>query len=317
MTTGIRSGMKCSSNVLTRGLTLRLSVLTIALLGSFSASAADLASRSAAPAAPAAIEIPGDIFGFTSATDTGGVGDKGIGLENDFAFGARSGRYLLMTQKLELGYTFAENWSIAGSLFGAYHNIRNVPTIPVNVSGYRFDGLSFEIRHRILERTATQPFAITLAAEPRWARYDGDGVRGDALGIEAKFQVDAPITDRLFWAMNVNFATAGQQDALTNRWSSSSGSVVSTALAYSLMDGKLFLGAEARWLQGYENTFFGKRTEYAVFIGPTLQAKVAENVSINFTIQPQIAGKADGVPANQAIDPFDRALARFKIAVGF
>lgn len=38
---------------------------------------------------------------------------------------------------------------------------------------------------------------------------------------------------------------------------------------------------------------------------------------MNFTIQPQIAGKVDGVPANQAIDPFDRALARFKIAIGF
>lgn len=297
---------------------MRLSALAIALLSSAAAaSAADLALKEAAPEASGAIEIPGDIFGFTSATDTGGVGDKGLALENDFAFGARSGRYLLMTQKLELGYTFAENWSIAGSLFGAYHNIRNVPTIPVNASGYQFDGLSFELRHRILERTAAQPFAITLAVEPRWARYDAEGVRGDAVGVEAKFQVDRPITNRLFWAMNVNFASAGQQDEVTNRWSSASGSVISSALAYSLMEGKMFIGAEVRWLQGYEDAFFGKRTEYGVFIGPTLQAKVAENVSLNFTVQPQIAGKADGVPSNQALDPFDRALARFKVAVSF
>ena len=309
--------MNSLPKALTRGFDLRLSILAIGLLGSVSASAADLASRGPAPEASAAIEIPGDIFGFTSATDTGGVGDKGIGLENDAAFGARSGLYLLFTQKLELGYTIAENWSVAGSIFGAYHNIRNVPTIPFNVSGYRFDGLSVEVRHRILERTAAQPFAITLAVEPRWARFDGDGVRGDALGVEAKFQVDAPITNRLFWAMNANFATAGQQDNGTNRWSSSSGSTVSTALAYSLMDGKLFIGAELRWLQGYENTFFGKRTEYGIFIGPTLQAKVADNVSLNFTIQPQIAGKVDGVPKNLALDPMDRARARVKIAVGF
>lgn len=296
---------------------MRLSALAIGLFGSFSAFAADLAPKGPAPEAPGAIEIPGDIFGFTSATDTGAVGDKGVGLENDFAFGARSGRYFLMTQKLELGYTFAENWSIAGSVFGAYHNIRNVPTIAANTSGYRFDGLSFEVRHRILERTATQPFAITLAAEPRWARYDGEGGRGDALGVEFKFQTDAPITDRLFWAANANFATAGQEDRFTNRWSSASGSVVSTALAYSLMDGKVFIGGEIRWLQAYEDTFFGKRTDYGVYIGPTLQAKVADNVSFNVTVQPQIAGRVSGVPRNLDLDPFDRSLARFKIAVGF
>lgn len=309
--------MKNPSIAHTQGGALGRWILGAFLLSSAPALAADLRTQGDRPGEAAAIEIPGDIFGFTSATDTGGVGDRGVALENDFAFGARSGRYLFMTQKLELGYTVAENWSVAGSLFGAYHNIRNVPTIPVNASGYQFDGLSFEVRHRILERTASQPFAITLAVEPRWARYDGEGARGDVVGVEAKFQIDRPITSRLFWAMNVNFATAGQQDEVTNRWSSSSGSVVSSALAYALMDGKMFIGAEVRWLQGYEDAVFGRRTEYGVYIGPTLQAKIAENVSLNLTVQPQIAGKVDGVPKNQALDPLDRALARFKVAVSF
>ncbi len=294
---------------------MRAASICILALASTGALAADV-NRPGVPPASSAIEIPGDVFGFTSATDTGGVGDKGLGLENDFVLGARSGRSMLMTQKLELGYTFAENWSIAGSVFGAYHNMKNVPGV-ADVAGYRFDGMSVELRHRILERTATQPFAITLAAEPRWARYDGDGVRGDALGVEAKFQIDAPVTNRLFWAANVNFATVGQQDPATKRWSSSSGSTVSTALAYSLMDGKVFVGAEIRWLQSYDDTFFGKRSEYAIFMGPTLQAKVAENVSVNLTVQPQIAGRVSGVPKNLDLQPFDRSLARLKIAVGF
>lgn len=293
---------------------MRAIIVGAGLVSAFGAVAADLGQR-AEPAA--AIEIPGDIFGFTSATDTGAVGDKGIGLENDGLFGSRDGRYRQLTQKLELGYTFAENWSVAASMFGAYHNIKNVSVIPGNVSGYRFDGLSFEVRHRIVERTAAQPFAVTIAAEPRWARVDGQGVRSDLLGVEAKLQIDAPITDRLFWAMNANFATAGQQDEATNRWSSSSASAVSTALAYSLAEGKVFVGAEVRWIQGYENAVFGKRTEYAVFMGPTLQAKIAENVSLNVTVQPQIAGREAGVPRNLDLDPFDRALVRAKIAVGF
>ncbi len=142
-------------------------------------------------------------------------------------------------------------------------------------------------------------------------------MRGDAIGVEAKFQVDAPITDRLLWAMNANFATGGQQDAVTSRWSSSSGTTLSTALAYSLMDGKVFIGAEIRWLQGYDDTFFGKRSEYGVYLGPTLQAKVAENVSVNLTVQPQIAGRVSGVPKALDLNPLDRSLARLKIAVGF
>jgi hypothetical protein len=92
---------------------------------------------------------------------------------------------------------------------------------------------------------------------------------------------------------------------------------VSTALAYSLAEGKVFIGAEVRWLQAYENAVFGKRTEYAVFMGPTLQAKIAENVSFNVTLQPQIAGRVADVPRTLDLDPFDRALFRAKIAVGF
>ncbi len=221
-----------------------------------------------------------------------------------------------MTQKLELGYTFAENWSIAGSLFGAYHNIKNVPTIPVNVSGYRFDGLSFEIRHRILERTATSRLRLRL--QPNLA---GRGTMATACGATLS------ASKRSFRSMRDHGPPVlGNERQLRDGGPAGRADKPVVVIirfgcvhrARLLADGRQTLPwREARWLQGYENTFFGKRTEYAVFIGPTLQAKVAENVSINFTIQPQIAGKVDGVPANQAIDPFDRALARFKIAVGF
>ena len=143
-------------------------------------------------------------------------------------------------------------------------------------------------------------------------------MRSDLLGVEAKFQIDAPITDRLFWAMNVNFATAGQQDEVTNRWSSSSASAVSTALAYSLADGKVFVGAEVRWIQGYENAVFGKRTEYAVFMGPTLQAKLAENVSFN--VDHPAADRRPRQPTCRATSISIHSTARLfrvKLAVGF
>jgi hypothetical protein len=290
---------------------------TLIVLGLCMSSAALAADKAPAPAASDAVEIPGDIFGFTSATDTGGVGDRGLGLEIDGLLGSRDGRYRYVTQKLEYSYTFADNWSVAASVFGALHNIRNVTVIPGNVSSYRFDGFSFEVRHRLIERTAAQPFAVTIAAEPRWARVDGEGVRADAMGVEMKVQIDAPITDRLFWAMNANVSTAGEQNEATGRWSSASGSTLSTALAYSFADGKVFLGAEARWLQSYEDTFFGRRTDYAVFVGPALLVKLSDKASVNATFQPQVAGRDTAVAKNLDLRPFDRSLFRLKLAVGF
>ena len=281
--------------------------------------AADLRSKSRPPAAPEVqtVDIPGDIFGFTSATGVGSVGDLGLALENDGRFGKRSGSYSVVTQKLELGYTFAENWSIAGSVFGNMYRVRDVAIFPDKTSGYGFDGLSFEVRHRLIERTATQPFALTFALEPRWARIDGAGFQSNAVGIEAKVQIDAPISDRLFWAMNANFATVGQEDPATKRWSSVSATTLSSAISYAVIEDKLFLGAEARWLHAFDSTVFGALEGQALFFGPTLMAKITPNASFNVTVQPQIAGKARGVPGNLDLDGFERTIDRAKLAIGF
>ena len=298
---------------------MRTLLLSVLIVMPITASAADHSAGEVGTDTATVIEIPSDIFGFTSAADTGAMRDQGLALENDFLLGARKGRYQQFTQKLEYSFAFKENWAIAASVFGAYHNIKNVPTIPQNVTAYRFDGLSFEVRHRFIERTATQPFAVTFAIEPRWSRLDGDGfgVRSELVGVEMKLQADAPITPQLFWAVNANFASAGQQNLTTNRWTSFSGTTLSTALAYSLLEGKAFVGAEVRWVQEYSNTIFGKRSRYALFLGPTFQAKVADNISVLLTIQPQIAGKVAGLQANLDLQPLDRALARFGIALGF
>src|SRR5690349_11789473 len=95
------------------------------------AQAADLGAKAAgAAAAPApAAEAPdvpgGDIFGFTSGTDVGKVGDRGLALENTGAYGARDVRWRGLSQKLEFSGTFVENWSFAASLFGNWTSLSN------------------------------------------------------------------------------------------------------------------------------------------------------------------------------------------------
>ena len=297
-------------------------IFAASLLAAPMAQAADVTDRSAGPAAPESgvLSVPGDdIFGFTSATDVGSVGDTGMALENDGRFGKRDGRYRVLTQKLEFSRTFAPNWAGAVSIFGDARSIRNVGIFPVDRSGYQFDGLSFELRHRLIERSATQPFALTLAVEPRWGRVDGgSGLRAESLGVEGKVQIDAAINERLFWAMNLNLATGRQQDPLDrSQWAASSGSAISTALTYALVEDKVYMGAEARWLQGWDRAFFGSLTGHAIYVGPTLLVKPAENIALNVTFQPQVAGKATGVPGRLDLDNFERSTFRAKLAVAF
>ena len=298
---------------------LTSSLLAFSLLAG-AAQAADLkGAKAPAPAAPqAAGDVPGgDIFGFTSATDVGNVGDKGVALENDGSYGRRDMRSRVLTQKLEFSRTFAPNWSYAASLFGAWSNIRNSGDF-ANRNTYQFDGLSLEIRHRLIERSASNPFAVTFAIEPRWGRVDTvSGLNATNYGAEFKLQADRALSENLFWAVNANFGTSRGRDALDRTWANSSESVVSSALTYAVVDDKFFLGGEARWNQAWSQAFFGKLDGQALFVGPTVAYKASESVMLNAVFLPQIAGKARSVSGPLDIDNFERANFRVKLAVGF
>lgn len=291
----------------------------LALFSAGVALAADFKStKNPEPPAPEITDLPGgDIFGFTSATDVGKVGDRGAALETSGAWGIRGGRYRGLSQKLELSGTFVENWSFAASMFGVWTSLRNNPDF-VDRTAYGFDGVSFEVRHRVIERSATNPVAVTLAIEPRWGRIDGiSGLRSSAYGAETKLQIDAPVADGLYWAANANFAFGRSRDPLDQTWSNASDTSLSTALTYEAVKDKFFVGAEARWQHGWSKAFFGTLEGQAFFFGPTFAWAAKENVMINAVLLPQIAGKARGASGPLDLDNFNRANYRLKIAIGF
>jgi hypothetical protein len=159
-------------------------------------------------------DVPGEnIFGFTDPTDVGKPGDTGLASENTGRAGKRMGRYFTLQSKTELGRTLDENTWGAVSLFDSYYRVRDVPDLDRNLNRTAFDGLSFEIARRIIERSATNPFAVTFALEPRWARLDGvAGTRVETYLVEGKLLVDAVIVpEELFWAMNLNYAPGVQR----------------------------------------------------------------------------------------------------------
>ena len=180
----------------------------------------------ASEAAATVPEVPGDdIFGFTTPTDVGNPGDTGFANENDGRAGKRGGAYRALNAKYELGHTPAPDWWVGVSLFASHHRVRDVPGF-ADVNRTAFDGLSFEIEHRIVKRTVGNPFAVAVSLEPRWGRVDS--VRGlPAHFVNAAFKlfVDAVVVpDKLFWGFNAIWAPQRAEDpADRSRWLSSSG----------------------------------------------------------------------------------------------
>lgn len=288
-------------------------LLPAALCAAAISSSAALAQ---APIEPAAIP-GGDIFGFTSASGVGEVGEHGIGVEFDGAIGKRGGRYRVFSEKFGYERVIAPDTTFGVGLFTAYHSIRNVPAEPIDRNGFQFDGLSFELGHRFVAPSATNPFGFKMAIEPRWARLTGGGRHTNAYGAELKFITDAVVVpDTLFWAGNLVLDAGSERDPdIRADWSTGSGAKLSTALAYQVQPGFL-IGVEATYLRAYDD-FFGRFAGDAVFLGPTIFYKLSDNAALNATIAPQIAGNANGAPGRLDLDNFERMVTRVKFSMDF
>jgi hypothetical protein len=301
-----------------------------------------------------ALAVPGgDIFGFTSPTDVGSPGDKGLAFETTTRFGKRGGSYIAPTLKNQFSATISENLSLAVSPFITGHRIRAVPGLvaeeaggtagsstststsasteaaegepavgvrPIRRSQLRFDGFSAEANYRILARTAANPVAATISIEPRWARVDAlAGERVDAYATEAKLFVDAVLVpERLYGALNLNYAVATQHSYLPgSRWERSSGTLLSGALAYQATE-RLFVGVEARYLTAFSGAFLNQFAVQGLFVGPNLLIKLSDSAALNVAWTPQVAGKAKGMGERHLdLDNFERHQFRLKLATSF
>ena len=265
-------------------------------------------------------EVPGDdIFGFTSQTDVGKPGDSGFANENDGRFGKRQGTYGALNTKYEFSRTVADGWWMAGSLFGAFYHSHDVAGL-IDINHLDFDGLSFEIEHRMVERSAGQPFAVSISVEPRWGQLDNvTGLHLNWYAAALKLFVDAPILpNKLYWAANMIWAPQREEDPNNpSQWLNSSTTQLSTALTYQI-SAQLFAGVALRYLSAFNGVWMNDNIGNALYVGPTMLWKINEKVAFNATFQPQIAGRSTTNPnLNLDLDNFERAQFRAKLAISF
>ncbi|NDB68305.1 MAG: hypothetical protein EB015_09960, partial [Methylocystaceae bacterium] len=208
----------------------------------------------------------------------------------------------------------------AVSVFGAYHNLKNVTVQPDNRNSYQFDGLSTEVTYRLLERSARNPFGVTVSLEPRWGMRDAlSGAQAQSFGAEGKIFIDAALVpEKLYWAMNLNYAQ-GAQEIIGSSGQMARGSSrnISTALTYAITP-SFMLGAEAKYQNSYGEYLFKSEQGHALFLGPTLFWKITETASLNAVFLPQISGKAQANSQfSRDLDNFERSIFRLKFVTAF
>jgi hypothetical protein len=324
---------------------LRVAVLC---LGMATQAAADDAVVRKAPAKPAEVVdrcakieplpgtpvVPGgSIFGFTDPTDLGDPCTWNFASENTARAGKRDGSYFGLASKSEISYTYTSDIAFAFSAFAAYTRWSNV-TVAQDVLASQgdgvflsrlnrlsFDGLSGEFLVRLVKRGPSQPVAVTAAVEPRWSYVDFvTGYRADGYATEFKLLIDFALTERVFGAINLNYALGTQKFDIPNAgWETGSGTNASAALTAQIYAAEkqivegVFVGVEGRYRTLFDGLFLDRFAGDVFNFGPTLAVAFAGDRLLTLAWSPQVAGRVSPrTPGGLNLTQADRMEFRLK-----
>ncbi|MFL6180598.1 MAG: hypothetical protein ACJ74E_12260 [Actinomycetes bacterium] len=264
------------------------------------------------------------IFGFTEGADTERAGEREIEQDATGRFAKRAGSYTALQNKTEFEYGLTNDLLFAFGSFLSYHRIRNVPELD-DRNQVNFDGLSTELKYRFLDRR-TAPFGLAISAEPEWHRFsETGGRRENSYAVELKLYADAElIPGRLFIAGNVLYepeiAKVNEIEEETGhfrRWERESTLGFSGAISAALTD-TVFIGAEVRHLTKYEGSFLNKEEGHALFVGPTLSARILPNAVLQAAYSVQVSGRAKDEPDRHLdLANFERHQGRLRFVYEF
>ncbi len=260
------------------------------------------------------------IFGFTEGSGIGLEGERELSAETAARVGKRDGRYAASETKLE--YEFTPNQYVQFELgpLVSWHNIQNVTDLD-DRNQLAFSGFFGEIRYMLLDRTSSQPLALTLSAEPEWHRIDEtSGARVTNLGLELKLNADLElIQNRLYLGANLLYEPEQTKDpdGIGAGWQKESTGGVSGALSYRILP-SVFVGAELWYLRHYDGSWFNDFTGDAVFVGPTIYVQLTREMFMTAAWNTQVWGREmDNPTVSFNLAEFSRQRAKLKVAVEF
>src|SRR3977135_1554617 len=132
------------------------------------------------------------IFGFTTGSGIGLEGEKEFTIDTIGRFGKRDGHYAATETKYEFEFTPSQFIQIEFGALGVTHNIGGVTDLD-DRRQVALSGAFAELRYLAIERTSSNPLAVTLAIEPTVRLIDETGgarVRNYEFGTHVNVYID-------------------------------------------------------------------------------------------------------------------------------
>jgi len=229
--------------------------------------------RAQDPSQPVAVDTE-HIFGFTEGADIGGKGEAELENTTTVLFG-RPGRSSEFNNETAFRYGVEEHFRASIGVFTDY------------CSSLTFGGLSSEFRWQA-SSSENAPLGLTLSFAPQWQRIDGQRVQSYSLPI-ALLADTAFVPNTTFAAFNLTYSPAFTRMSSTSQLEQPL--EISQAFATAIAD-RIFAGAEIRHVTRNQDGFF---SGHALFVGPSVFAKLSDNVSLKPAWSAQIPDETTGV----------------------
>ena len=256
------------------------------------------------------------LFGFMIGTDVGELGDKEVEGDTVARWGKRPGSYFAAAPAFEAEFVPVENLRASGTLSAAYHDISGIAGLDDRRQG-AFDSLSFELRYRLIDRHE-RGFGFAIDAEPHWGRVDPMGGEPvDRYGADLSLLFDMELVpDRVLAAFNLTYQPETTHSRGSETWSRDAVAGLAAGVMVQVRPGVL-IGAEARYLRAYQDLALNRFAGQALFLGPTLYARLSKRLWVIAAWSPQIAGRAVNVLGSLDLTNFERHQVKVQFGLEF
>src|ERR1700724_4551622 len=209
------------------------------------------------------------IFGFTTGSGIGLEGEKEFTVDAIARFGKRDGHYAATETKYEFEFTPTQFIQVEFGALGSTHNIGGVTALD-DRSQVALSGAFAELRYLAIERTSSNPLAVTLAVEPTVRLIDEtSGARVRNYEFETTVNADIELLkNRLFAGFNLLYepeVTWTEMGDVQREAKFGGSAALSLRIASNIV-----VGGEVWYLRHYDSAALTAFTGDAVMLGPTL-----------------------------------------------
>lgn len=256
------------------------------------------------------------LFGFTTGSGTGIEGEKEFVIDTIGRFGKRGGHYTATETKFEFEYTPSQFIQIEFGALGAAHNIRGVTDLE-DRNQFAVTGGFAELRYLALERTSSNPLAVTLAVEPTVRmRDETGGARVRNYELETVVNADLELMkNRLYAGFNLLYEpeiTWGPLNEVQREAKFGGSAALSLRVASNVV-----VGGEVWYLRHYDAANLTQFTGDAVMLGPTLYVQFTPKMFMTAAWNTQVWGREVGNQVSLNLAEFQRNRAKLKFAWEF